>query len=706
MNLSDALSELPSPYDSTNGQNVENGGNGKGGDVESPSMSSASRKSSLSRATSSATVPRNFSSQMVTMEDIFRTRLSGANWQGSQASQASQASISVSTATGSTGSESSFSHGHHGGSHEEGFTLAYKSHQMPDSFGRSSSRYFDMMLSQQPWVHSSAQSNLNPTMGSNSRRKDSRTAKAFMHVPQVVPIQTSQSASQLGFDPISPELTPLEVPSSLNLDAVAVKGEEEKKEAAIDKDDPKSTAVAAAGSESSAVVMSPNGTKFPGFVKQRSTSFPSSDKSGIGPQDRRPSLKSLRSNRAGSHCHLPSLSIPSKTSSSEEDDERTQKTWQNAAPPLALYVHAPHIFGEVPPDLVGHTCTLVRDKLYIFGGRTGSGEFSNTLYIYNCTTALLTKPKLSGDIPPPMSDMTATRGGSYIHFIGGQNSDRQVINDMYMLNVNTFRFQKVRPTGNRPMPPRKNHTTILSGVTLYVFGGFGVDDGPLNDVWKVSMIRGAANSSFQEVISLEKDTDLWPTPRGNHSAHFVPAGSIWDDVQSDCMLIYGGNDRKTVFDEAWVFGLESERWWKLKDTCIKRAPNASPNRPPAVQLSGQSSPLDHTPESPFLYPTGTDMVVGSEVSRPRTMHVSQLSGKYLMVYGGHDGRNFIDTMDILNLKSRRWTLRHCNGIRALSPCQHTGVIHDSRFFLYGGFDANSAVRGMRVMEMPLLPLVG
>lgn len=371
-----------------------------------------------------------------------------------------------------------------------------------------------------------------------------------------------------------------------------------------------------------------------------------------------------------------------KTYNIHEDYE--SRRWEDAVPPLSLYEHVPRMFGEEPPKISGHTCTLIREKLYIFGGKTDN-SVSNSLYVFNCITHTLSKPKLNGTVPPPIYDMTATKvGAKSIYFFGGQDENKVCNNDLYVLNIATFTFTKLKLEGRVP-PARRGHSTVHYLNTLYLFGGFS-NDQPVNDVWKIELgsapLEGTVTCS--EVLSLEKDTAHWPSERGYHTAHYAPPKSALEDGVNAMMVVYGGNSLTEVFDEVWFFDFYVEKWQWLGPTKIKCDPNEPPD-----QATAQVPRPPNTPPHPMCC---------------RTLHSSELSGKYLITYGGHNGSTFMNTLDVLNLQTRRWTVRTCYGFKNPGPCSHSGAIYDSRYYVIGGFDLNQILTGIKVIEMPLFPV--
>lgn len=181
--------------------------------------------------------------------------------------------------------------------------------------------------------------------------------------------------------------------------------------------------------------------------------------------------------------------------------------------------------------------------------------------------------------------------------------------------------------------------------TIYIFGGLNDDGQSLSDVWKLHISTNPYECKFSEVISLDKDTPIWPSARAYHTAHDYDGS----------MLIYGGTDGNTiVYDKLWLFDFVQEKW----------------------------------------------TVTVPHSSRPRCFHVSAIYWDHLIVIGGHDGENAATSVDVLNMNNWTWHSRMCNGVQSSGQCFHKGTFHDGRFFIVGGLDPVHILAGLRIIEMP------
>jgi hypothetical protein len=113
-----------------------------------------------------------------------------------------------------------------------------------------------------------------------------------------------------------------------------------------------------------------------------------------------------------------------------------------------------------------------------------NGIDHDTGFFFSCISATwpptvfnLTKPVISGDIPPRRYDHTATLVGKKMFVFGGIVSDpgmyTQVFNDIYYLNLSSWRWEKIQygPDAVNIPSGRHKHTACVFMSSLIVFGG-------------------------------------------------------------------------------------------------------------------------------------------------------------------------------------------------------------------------------------------
>lgn len=142
--------------------------------------------------------------------------------------------------------------------------------------------------------------------------------------------------------------------------------------------------------------------------------------------------------------------------------------------------------SEPPPcPRLGHSFTLVSNKVYLFGGLANeSNNPKNNVPIYlNDLYALDIRsnpvaweiPITHGSTPPPRESHTGVayvdkaKGKSILVIYGGMSGCR--LGDLWFLNTDTLTWSKPQISGITPLP-RSLHTSTLIGHRMFVFGGW------------------------------------------------------------------------------------------------------------------------------------------------------------------------------------------------------------------------------------------
>ena len=99
-------------------------------------------------------------------------------------------------------------------------------------------------------------------------------------------------------------------------------------------------------------------------------------------------------------------------------------------------------------------------------------------FLLDTTKFRWTIPDVTGQIPAPRANHTATLAGDKLYIIGGYGGtgySRVMFNDVHVMDTNTFEFTKLAVTGTVP-DPRANHVTVCVRESLYVLGGRSFTD--------------------------------------------------------------------------------------------------------------------------------------------------------------------------------------------------------------------------------------
>lgn len=213
--------------------------------------------------------------------------------------------------------------------------------------------------------------------------------------------------------------------------------------------------------------------------------------------------------------------------------------------------HHPTSRGPVPA--IGHHASAVRDDLlYVFGGYNGSHS-SNDLLVCDLDVADWRKLDVDGRVPKPCHGHAIVESaGGYLQFGGVDCVGDQCTfsNEVHSLSIESLSWREVETRGSIPRP-RASHTwTTISPSSHVVFGGIGALFSNLDDLY----VFDEFSSSWQFVNTKGQR----PAARFGHSAvaHdgklIVFGGASCRDVK-DC----------TYFNDAFMFVPPTRTWTKL-----------------------------------------------------------------------------------------------------------------------------------------------
>ncbi|TKY73289.1 Host cell factor [Spatholobus suberectus] len=193
----------------------------------------------------------------------------------------------------------------------------------------------------------------------------------------------------------------------------------------------------------------------------------------------------------------------------------------------------PTVRGEAPEAREGHGAALVGKRLLVFGGCGRSGDnirevYYNDLYILNTETFVWKRATTSGTPPSPRDSHTCSSWKNKIIVIGGEDEHDYYLSDVHILDTDTLIWRELNTSG-QSLLPRAGHSTVSFGKNLFVFGGFT-----------------DAQSLYNDLYMLDIETGVWlkmtTTPNGP-SARFSVAGDCLDPYMGGVLVFIGGCNR-------------------------------------------------------------------------------------------------------------------------------------------------------------------
>lgn len=221
------------------------------------------------------------------------------------------------------------------------------------------------------------------------------------------------------------------------------------------------------------------------------------------------------------------------------------------------------ITENTPPPRVGHAATLCGNAFVVFGGDTHKvnkdGLMDDDLYLFNINSYKWTIPNPVG--PRPMgryghkiSIIATTPMKTKLYLFGGQFDDTY-FNNLAVFELSSFRrpdshWEFLKPKTFIP-PPLTNHTMVSYDSKLWVFGGDTLQ-GLVN---KVFMYDPEVNDwCIIDAYAADDNMENIPPPMQEHAA--IMYGHL--------MCIIGGKDElDNYLNTVYFLNLITFKWYKL-----------------------------------------------------------------------------------------------------------------------------------------------
>ncbi|XP_066900936.1 host cell factor 2-like [Halyomorpha halys] len=212
--------------------------------------------------------------------------------------------------------------------------------------------------------------------------------------------------------------------------------------------------------------------------------------------------------------------------------------WKNLRP------RSPHNSSPPCPRL-GHSFTLIGNKVYLFGGLANESDdntldpinpassltYLNDLYILELCpnySTIWIKPCVFGTFPPPRESHSAvahtdSEGKSRLIVFGGMSGCR--LGDLWILDIETMSWSECIVGGLHPLP-RSLHSSTVVGDKMYVFGGWvpmvmeNNKFGTHEKEWKCTNQLACLNlkKMVWENLSQDSSEENMPKARAGHCA--------------------------------------------------------------------------------------------------------------------------------------------------------------------------------------------
>jgi N-acetylneuraminic acid mutarotase len=285
-------------------------------------------------------------------------------------------------------------------------------------------------------------------------------------------------------------------------------------------------------------------------------------------------------------------------------------------------------FNNIPISRVkNHAAVCTTTGIFIFGGYDGTSHQSN-LFKLDLKTRSFTYVKTQGELPCGRNGHTATLYKNEIFVIGGWNSNNPTTTkDIYKLNLDSFEWKKIHPTGDA-MVPCNMHTANLYENQIFVFRG-GDGTNYLHDLHCYDLKLNSWH--------LVHTTGIMPSARANHSS----------SVFKSFLFIFGGWNGCDRLRDLYRLDLNLMSWEMIDNKFNCPRPRAGMSLVPFGQgllLFGGSGESSESYSD--LWHFDTDANSWKQINfelcpSPRAGHTfTQLNCREFLLFGGSSGNSF------------------------------------------------------------------
>eukprot|EP01130_Rhizamoeba_saxonica_P006077 TRINITY_DN2408_c0_g1_i1.p1 TRINITY_DN2408_c0_g1~~TRINITY_DN2408_c0_g1_i1.p1 ORF type:complete len:312 (-),score=66.03 TRINITY_DN2408_c0_g1_i1:23-958(-) len=207
----------------------------------------------------------------------------------------------------------------------------------------------------------------------------------------------------------------------------------------------------------------------------------------------------------------------------------------------------------------GQSTVYHNNVLYSFGGYVGHRRI-NALYRLVGVDQLVDDPYVElewetvhyfsenpEDIPVGRAGHLLLVIDNSLYIFGGYDTDRVVLSDMFKIDLDTFKIQKIEYRNTRPIDnlDRRWFTYWVVNHTIYIHGGWN------------------GNGVLSDLLKFDIETLLWKPvkPKGNLPPPRRWHSNIWLPKTNE-VIIYGGYDGQIISD-MYAYNIDREEWKQL-----------------------------------------------------------------------------------------------------------------------------------------------
>ncbi|XP_057415045.1 tRNA wybutosine-synthesizing protein 2/3/4 [Lotus japonicus] len=195
--------------------------------------------------------------------------------------------------------------------------------------------------------------------------------------------------------------------------------------------------------------------------------------------------------------------------------------------------------GKSPSPRLGHTASLVGDRMFVIGGRTGPDKILSDVWIFDTTKNHWKLQQCGGSVFPPRHRHAAAVFGSNIYVFGGLDND-VIFSSFYILDTTNSLWKEIPISGDWPRA-RHSHAMVASDSQIFIFGGYNGGK-TLGDLYSFDVQKGQWKK--------EKTAGRNPHARFSHSVF----------VYKNYLGVLGGCPLRQHYQELALLDLKLRMW--------------------------------------------------------------------------------------------------------------------------------------------------
>lgn len=344
-------------------------------------------------------------------------------------------------------------------------------------------------------------------------------------------------------------------------------------------------------------------------------------------------------------------------------------------------------YGNAPGSRVFSTLTLMPNGLFLFGGQ--SGDRLSDLKMFNYEKLSWSTVSISKDMeaPEPRDGHTALAYKNYLVVYGGAGGYNSILHSrtcsalLHLLDTNSMHWKIFKPLGRLP-DPRRNHSAVILGSTMLIYGGINNNSEVLSDFqgvnldlmqwFSIKFRKDSVRPGPKHSLSM---TSVYHPNTSKFASDIFSIPSIYDEdfnKKNTGIYVFGGmNSENKVFNDLFLIQV------------IKKVARTDKNLLKITKIQAFGTP-------PIA----------------RYGHSAGLCGKYLIIIGGRNDslysnsqQSSVSEIAAYNITNFCWEIVETVGNLPTGFWGMASASLGSKFLCFGGMNLNSfATNDMWVLE--------